>query len=530
MFPALRIDGKVIKGQANDSHMTISTEHPNPPDSARGFVVGGQFLTRKQALGFLKTNDPETYRKLPKEALRIGLHSEFLAKALGIKQKPLAVEIIAEAKDEHKEAPKPVDLSKMTVVIYDRGLYTYMAEFLARFYGKVKYYRHDSEIYPQGAQCQVGKGIPGVEWIDDFWGNIDDADVIFFPYVFDGKVQDYLRGKGYPVCGSGTSERIEHDKLFLKKELKKLGMPVAPHYEATGLDDLESFLEGKKEKYVVKSIEAYRGDWETTSYKNAFAFKSYVNNVRQHVGPERAKEMKFIVESWVESECETGCDGFMLGGELAPWPTIGFEVKDEGYIARAVKHLPEIIQDGMTRMIPLYKSLGGQGTPYSNENRITKEGTTFRTDDTLRCGNPPTCTMIEMYGEQYAHAIYCLAHNQMPEMKKPDFEYGAEIVLQSVWYIKNELHVGCPKDFGKYIKLNNMYIRDGQRYCDPVLSQDDVSYFGSIVGVGHTLKEATEMALEKIKELDVYKLNYCENIFDQCGEVLKVGAKFGVVL
>ena len=83
-------------------------------------------------------------------------------------------------------------------------------------------------------------------------------------------------------------------------------MPVAPHYEATGLDDLESYLEGKKEKYVVKSIEAYRGDWETTSYKNAFAFKSYVNNVRQHVGPERAKEMKFIVESWVESECETG--------------------------------------------------------------------------------------------------------------------------------------------------------------------------------------------------------------------------------
>jgi hypothetical protein len=121
-----------------------------------------------------------------------------------------------------------------------------------------------------------------------------------------------------------------------------------------------------------------------------------------------------------------------------------------------------------------------------------------------------------------------LAHGKMPVMEKPDFEYGAEIVLQSVWYIKNELHVGCPKDFGRHLKLNNMYMRDGERYCDPVLSQDDVSYFGSIVGYGHTLKEATDMAMAKIKEIEVDKLNYCENIFDQCGEVLKVGAKFGV--
>ena len=132
--------------------------------------------------------------------------------------------------------------------------------------------------------------------------------------------------------------------------------------------------------------------------------------------------------------------------------------------------------------------------------RITEDGKVWRTDETCRGGNPPTPCFIEQYGKQYAQAIDSLAHGKLPKMKKPDYEYGAEIVLQSAWYIKHELHVGCPKDFGKHIKLNNMYMKKGQRYCDPVLSQDDVTYFGSVVGFGHTRKEATDMAMDKIKE------------------------------
>ena len=538
--PAIRRGTRIYSGYADDSHATIAERHPGTA-SIHGFVASNNprmFLDRRQAVQWLQRNEPIVHRALRGKLPAEGLHSHIYAAAKGIVQR-----VTTERKEEpapsqpdevvpalEAEARPTVDLFTKTIIVYDRGLYTYMAEFLARFYGKVLYYRHDSEIYPQGAQCQIGKGIPGVKWIDDFWGNVDSADVIFFPYVHDGGVQVYLKNHGYPVCGSGKVEKIEHDKQFLKKKLREIGMPVAPDHPVTGLDDLEKFLDGKKEKYVVKSVEHYRGDWETTTYKNAPSFKSYVSNVRQHVGPERAKEMKFIIESWVESECETGCDGFMLNGVLAPWPTIGFEIKDEGYIARAVESLPSILQEGMDKMAPVYQDLGWHASPYSNENRITNDGKVLRTDDTWRCGNPPTCVTIEMYGEQYAQALYSLAHDQMPLMKKPDFEYGAEIVLQSVWYIKNELHVSCPKDFGKYLKLNNMYMRDGERYCDPVLSQDDVSYFGSVIGVGHTLKDATNMAMEKLKEVSAMKLTYCESIFDQCNDVLDVGKKWGVTL
>lgn len=535
LLPALRVGGRIYPGSTDDTHDTIKEKHnlPDGPDSTHGFVPSNNkkmWLSRRQSVQWLKKFEPGVYKKVINKIPLEGLHAHIYEAAKGI-----VPQVTQKDKEEGFDPPETVEkervnLKDKTILIYDRGLYTYMAEFLARYYGRVLYYRHDSEIYPQGAQCQIGKGIPGVEWTDDFWGQVDDADVIFFPYVHDGKTQAYLVKKGYPVCGSGLVEKIEHDKGFLKEKLKEVGMSVAPDHPVTGLDELEKFLEGKTEKYVVKSVEHYRGDWETTTYKNACSFKSYVNNVRQHVGPERAKEMKFIIEDWVESACETGCDGFMLNGDLVPWPTIGFEVKDEGYIARAVEYLPPVLQDGMDKLKPVYQELGWHASPYSNENRITKDGKVLRTDDTWRCGNPPTCVTIEMYGKQYARALYSLAHGEMPEMEKPEFEYGAEIVLQSVWYIKNELHVGCPENFGKYLKLNNMYMRDGERYCDPVLSQDDVSYFGSVVGFGHTLKEATDMALSKLKEVSAMKLTYCENIFDQCDEVLEAGKKWGVEL
>ena len=508
LLPAIRNeDGKAIVGTLGDHHDDMDVK-----GGKRGFVQpDGTFINRIAALEWIKKNQFDVYKKLFKEGVN-ELHTGDYYDAMGI------------------DAAKEVDVSNKTIIIYDRGIYTYLAEFLAQFYGKVIYYRHQSEVYPQGAPCQVGSGIPDVEWTNDFWGKIDKADDIFFPYVFDGGIQAFLRKHGYPVCGSGKSEKIEHEKWFLKEKLKEVGLPVIPTYHAKGLDDLEEWMKGKQPKMVIKSNEPYRGDWETHTFKNKYELQCYINTVRGDVGPERAKEMDLLVEKWIESACESGYDGFRLRGKLADWPTIGFEIKDEGYIARAIEKLPEILQKSENAIAPVYDELEDCASPYSCEGRITEDGKFWRTDETLRGGNPPAPCFIEMYGKQYAQAIDSLAHGKLPKMKKPDYEYGAEIVLQSAWYIKHELHVGCPKDFGKHIKLNNMYMKKGQRYCDPVLSQDDINYFGSIVGFGKTHKEATDMALEKIKEIDVYKLNFTENIFDQAEEVCDAGKKWGIVV
>lgn len=521
LLPALRINGEIIKGDEKDSHDTLKQSHgiplDQPDDKVHGFTPDGKlWLSRRAALGWLQKYEPAIYAKVIKKAPDDGLHSQDYAEAKGIKQRELKEE--------------KIDLSTKTVIIYDRGVYTYLAEFLAPFFGKVQYYKAGSDLYPQGAPCKVGKGIPGVEWVADFEKAVEKADFSFFPYVFDGGKQALLRKNGYPVCGSGRSEKIEHDKWFFKKKLKEVGLSVVPTYRAEGLDDLEKFLKDKPPKRVIKSSEPYRGDWETHIYKNRYELQCYINTVRGDVGPVRAKEMQLLVEKWIEAACESGCDGMRLRGKLADWPTVGMETKDSGYISHAVEKLPDIIQKTEDALAPVYEEMGDYAGPYSNEMRITESGIVYRTDETCRGGNPATPCFIEMFQEQYARAIYDLAMGKLPKMKKPKWEYGAEIVLESPWYIKHELHVDCPKDFGPWLKLNNMYMDRGQRYCDPILAQDDVTYFGSVVGFGNSLKAATEMATEKIKEVYALKLHYSENVFDECKEACEAGKRFGIFI
>src|ERR1035437_269695 len=89
-FPALNIGGRIIKGNRDDSHNSLGARLSigHPAEHQRGFSPDGKlFLTRHQAIGFLKKHDRRTYNNLPKEAQQ-GLHSEHLASAYGIEQRP----------------------------------------------------------------------------------------------------------------------------------------------------------------------------------------------------------------------------------------------------------------------------------------------------------------------------------------------------------------------------------------------------------------------------------------------------------
>ena len=106
LFPALRVGGKIHKGSETDSHNTIALKSGiDAPEHSRGFTPDGKlFLSRKQALAWLKRVDIKTFRKIPSKAHYEGLHSEHLAKAYGIEQKPAAIEMREEAmNDVHTE-------------------------------------------------------------------------------------------------------------------------------------------------------------------------------------------------------------------------------------------------------------------------------------------------------------------------------------------------------------------------------------------------------------------------------------------
>ena len=416
------------------------------------------------------------------------------------------------------------DISKKTLIIADHGLYTYVAQHLGKYFGKVQYLNPRAEPYSRSPQNNIGQGLPGVEFIDNMWDYIDKADCLFFPDIYDGELQAFLREKGYLVCGAGKCEILELDKAHFKEILDDVGLPVPYTYRAEGLDETWEFLKDKEPgSYFVKNGEIHRGDWETVKFQNKYQFELYLNKKRQELGV-RGNDIELLIERKIKSACEVGPDGFMLDGVMAPYSMVGYEVKDEGYVGKAFEKLPKIILDVNEKLKPVFQKIGGYAGPFSQELRITEGGKAYPIDLTCRCPSPPTGAELAVYGKSYAEAIWSLANGKMPELKREDGDFGAEIVLASNWHENNELHVGMPKDM-KGIMLKNAVRRKGEYYCIP---NDNAGVFGSVVGAGKTLKEATDKCLDAVKELDVFHLDWEEVIFDKAQETIENGRKYGI--
>lgn len=416
-----------------------------------------------------------------------------------------------------------MNLSNKSILIVDRGLFTHLALFMARFYGKVYYHCITGDTYLEGKKAQIGKGLPGVEWVEQIWPVIDKVDVIFFPYTYDGLLQDWLRSKGYKVAGSGKAEIMELDKEYFHKVLTKVDLPQAKNFFATGIDAVETYLKNRAGTFYVKHAQRYRQDWETTKFDNPKDTEIFLNQARAELGPERSKSIKLLVQDKIESVCEAGLDAFMLNGEIAPNPVVGYEVKDMGYVGTVCKEIPKPIKAITDKLLPEYKRLGYQG-PYSNELRITKDGTYHPIDETCRCPYPPTAVFTELYGVEYAIGIFMLAHGEMPTMK-PVAKYGAEIICYSEWNKKHDLFIGAPKGSDEWLKLSNSVLREGSYYC---IEHNNCGIFGSVVGIGNTLEEATEEATEMMKKLKVRDLKTKDGLFDECNEIIKQGEKYGI--
>lgn len=542
LYPALKIDGKVYKGERDDSHVTIafSNNLPEPTESQRGFTPDGKmFLTRKQALGFLRQMDIKLFRKLPSEAHYIGLHSEHLAKAYGIEQKPEAQKMTEQAieirelreqldgtttndtkTNSNRSAEDSKELSDKTAIIYDRGLYLYLAETLAKTFKKVYYHLPQSEPYPCSKLHNIATGIKGVERCFDFWGTIGKCDIIIFPDTYDGSLQEYLRSKGHRVFGSGCGEKVETDKVFFMECLEKHGLPLPKTYLAEGIDDLLQYL--KKEggpKWLKGNT---RGDFETKKYTDMDHFQPFLDDLRHRLG-KRLDTMEFLVQDPIDSECEAGYDGFCVDGEFSGNCLLGYEVKDKAFVASVVEEPAPVVKYINDAFSPVFNELGYRGA-YSTEIRITKDGVPYYIDPTTRFGSPPGELMSLLY-DNYAQIIWDCAEGKIPT-PEPRKKYGAQIVLTSDWYRDDhEMYVEFPRKYRDNLKLSNYYVKDGKTYVVP---NDTEQYFGSVVTIADSVEQAIDECKKILDEIKCEKFKWDENAFEEATKIIQCGKKFGL--
>jgi hypothetical protein len=407
-------------------------------------------------------------------------------------------------KKKEKLGKAKVDLSTKTVLQIDNGLFTAVGQHLGKYFKKVWYCRPTAAAFLKGSQHVIGKGLPGIEWVDDYEPYVKKADIIFVSDVNYSHLQLLFQQFGCKVAGALGGERMELDKAFFLEQLAKVGLPVPKTWRFIGVDEAWEFLKDKKEKLWLKGGEKYRGDFESTYHDNKYQTEIIFNELRAELGLERVNDIELLVQRDIPDAIEVGRDGFMLNGKIPANGTIGIEEKSQFYVCKVFETPPPILENISKKLEPIFADLKFQG-PYSDETRVTKKGVAYPIDPCCRPGNPPTSCLLELYGEDYAQAIWSLAHGDLPILK-PQFTHAAEIILSSSWHAKNELHVSIPNHLIQWVKLRNAIRRpNGEYYC---IQNDCGGSFGSVVAVGNSISEVGKLVEERAEELNIYGLEY----------------------
>jgi len=193
------------------------------------------------------------------------------------------------------------NLKSKTVLVFDFGSQVAVAQRLSRDFGRVLYYI-PSVIngFKDHKAHSIGRGISGIERVDDFWGYIHEIDLVVFTDIYEGPLQDYLRFIGKPIFGGGRASELESERLKFKELIAAIGLNVNHYDVAFGLTELDKKLQSAENKFIKSKL---RGDMETFHHTNYTLSQTELRRMKHDMGVYAEKET-YIIESPIEAIAE----------------------------------------------------------------------------------------------------------------------------------------------------------------------------------------------------------------------------------
>lgn len=407
------------------------------------------------------------------------------------------------------------DLKTKSLLFFDFGQAFSTAEFLANKFGKVYYYVVWEQSYPSILTYGPGYGFDNIIKITDPWEVIDNVDIIFFPDVHNGGLQQWLRDNKYNVWGCGSGEQIEIDKIFLKKFLEQANLPTSKYKIIKGFDALERLLKEKNNVWV--KVLKYRMDAETFHSKNYENIKSFLTTLKYRLGP-ALNYMDFLVEEAIDTKIEIGYDGYFVNGNYPSIALAGLEVKNSFYFGQIRKYddLPKQVTN-FTEAIKPYLTKINYNNFLSTEVRV-KDNVDYVIDITTRIPSPPGALYQVMY-KNYADIIYNGARGILID-PIPKYKWGIQLMLKHEDGVEPSWKtIKYPDKIKDFVYLHNPLIgkKDKAKYVIP----KEYMYIGSVMGVGDTLEEALEHINKNVELIEAYDMKYEKDIKGKIDEILK---------
>lgn len=414
-----------------------------------------------------------------------------------------------------------------TCCIVDLGYFVSLAETLAPSFGRTLYYSPGIECsLPKINSQLIGKGIPGVERIDEIWSHLDEIDLFVFPDVGSGPLQEYLRKIGKRVWGSAMAETLEFDRVGTKKILEEVGVPIYKWDAVKGIEALREFLQHNKDRYV--KVSRFRGNVETFYAKSLNHVEQVLRKIEYNLGS-NAKSFEFIIEKAIHDCIEIAYDGFTIDGQFPNASLAGIEIKGQSYVGRwrPYGELPQQIQDtngSVSTLLEKYKCRSFFGM----EMRIDKHGKPWVLDPLTRFGSPPgeVCQLIY---KNLAEIFWYGADGELVD-PEPAGEWATEIIIRCEDAQTEEVGIIFPDEIAANVKLRNVTVIDGKRRVMPQTAP--TTNIGAVCAVGATMEEAIAKAKEYADkvESDGGCLDICAESLDKAAEEIKKLESYGVKL
>lgn len=416
------------------------------------------------------------------------------------------------------------ELKNKTILVRDYGLFAEWAVKLTEYFGRVLYYCPYKTAFPRSQQYAIGTGLEGVERITDFWDHVAETDIFFFPDVYDGDLQVFLREElGKPVWGAARGEELElmrwQTKMFLKKDLH---LPVQPVERIIGIDNLRDYLMDRTDKYV--KISLLRGDFETFRHDNYHLSEPILDDIEQKMGPYKFSK-EFVVEDAIDDAIEVGYDGFTIDGRYPDPGMFGYEIKDVAYVGvvRPYQKLPQQVKEVNQKLAPVFAEYNYRGF-WSSEIRVPRDGKPYLTDPCCRAGSPPSELYQEMFSN-WGEIIWSGAHGELAQ-PEPTGRYGVEVLIHSQWADQHWQAIYVEPEVRQWVKLRNVCQVEDVLYVAPqVVGLPEI---GAIVAVDDSLLGAIKKVKSYCEKVTGYSIDLNLDRVSEAVDTIKQGEAHGI--
>ena len=285
----------------------------------------------------------------------------------------------------------------MKILVIDTGgLAVGMTHLLAQQSNDVYYYSPWHAPYPKfEVNGGVGVGIPNVTKVSDWGSVVDDCDVVFFPDIGMGELQNYLKSKGHLVCGASLGEVLEQDRVKSIKILDSLNILHPESYVVYGFDEAIDWIASASDlsetnqvatgEYFVK-FNVWRGSIDSFPIQSKKAAIQMLSNAKPKFGT-YADKLPIIIQKKVDG-IECGFDAWFNGNDFLSPCLWGFEY-GASYLGKVteIEDMPQQYQNFMNKIAPYLAEVGYQGS-FSTEGILANDGNFYLIDACCRMPVP----------------------------------------------------------------------------------------------------------------------------------------------